>query len=147
MAKVREMGKHKLRVGWGSEQQYESSVPVAGIAAQNEFGNPAKNIPPRPFMRPAMHKQGDNWTKTLAHGFKQVYQGRLTFPQVLNDMTGQLVIGDIKKEISEVTSPPLSPKTIKARMNARGAKKATASLTKPLIDTGVMFNSIISEYE
>ncbi len=138
-----EINHSALRVGWGENQKYDNGTPVAMIAAQNEFGNPAKKIPPRPFMRPAISAQGDNWKKQLSGGIKMVFSDKLTVSNVF-EAVGKLVVSDIQKSISKVTSPALKPSTIKARL--RGKKVGNAgTASKPLVDTGYMMASITHE--
>ena len=52
-----------VKIGWFPSARYddEKSTPVAAIAAQNEYGNPNKNIPARPFIRPAIIRDQKTW--------------------------------------------------------------------------------------
>lgn len=142
---VRDIQSKQLRVGWGENIKYDDGTLVAEVAAQNEFGNPAKNIPPRPFMRPTINRQRSVWMKKAAHGIMSVLRGERTTGEVF-DTIGQLAAGDIRKTISKVKSPPLKTATVMARL--RGKKQGNSvSLTaaKPLVDTGHMLNSLSSE--
>lgn len=136
--------KKNAKVGWFKEQRYddENSTPVAVVASQNEYGNPRKNIPARPFMRPTAIDKKNEWQAIAKHGAQQVIQGRQTIDDVLG-ILGQTAAGDIKRTISKVTEPPLSSKTIAARLGKRSNKTHVGSLTKPLIDTGYMLTSLI----
>ena len=60
---------------------------------------------------------------------------------------GLVVQGDIDREISTLTQPELSEKTIKARLRRKGKKKATTSIQKPLIDTGAMLAALTNKVE
>ena len=142
---IREINSTSFRVGWGEGIKYEDGTPVAMIAAQNEFGNSAKRIPPRPFMRPTISKNRITWTKKTVQGLNAVLQGNRNTADVM-DMIGQLVAGDVRKAISKVTQPALKTATVQARL--RGKKQGgSVSLTvaKPLVDTGYMLNSLQSE--
>lgn len=140
---IEDVNRSALRVGWGEKQQYPDGTNVAMIAAQNEFGNPAKNIPPRPFMRPAISEQGDNWKKQLMGGMKMVFSDKLTVSNVF-EAVAILVKSDIQKAIASVSAPALSKATIKARL--RGKKVGNAkTATKPLVDTGYMMASVTHE--
>ena len=58
-------------VGWFPSARYndEKSTPVASVAEENEYGNPAKNIPARPFLRPAI----SNYQKILLFSYYGEY--------------------------------------------------------------------------
>ena len=140
---IREVQSSALRVGWSENQKYPDGEYVAGIAAQNEFGNPSKHIPPRPFVRPAISENEGNWKRQIAGGMKMVFSEKITTSGVF-DAIGILVKADIQKSIASITSPPLAKSTIRARLkNKKVGNMATA--TKPLVDTGYMMATIIHE--
>ena len=134
------------KVGWFENSKYEDGTPVALIAAQNEYGNPAKHIPARPFMRPTVSSKQKEWADIAARGSKAVLANKATAGQVM-ELIGRAAVADIQKTISLLQEPPLSPQTIAARLAKRKDKKHVGSLTKPLIDTGVMFATLISIIE
>jgi len=135
----------QLKVGWNESAQYEKGGHVAGIAAQNEFGNPAKNIPARPFMRPTIAEYSGQWSEKMNMVSKQVIKGAIT-PNSAMEIFGDVVAGDIRKTISEVTSPPLKASTVQARRRKMAnGKGVSTTIDKPLIDSAVMFNTLTSE--
>jgi hypothetical protein len=136
----------QARVGWFPSAVYddEKSTPVAAVAAQNEFGNPAKNIPARPFMRPTIAKKSKEWKAIAEKGAQAVIENQIHVTDVL-DLIGQAASADIKETISRLVTPALSPRTIAARLARRSNRKQVGSLTKPLIDTGKMIVSL--DYE
>ena len=136
------------KVGWFEKSKYddEDSTPVAFVAAQNEYGNPNKNIPARPFMRPTIAEQQTTWSRITAQGAKQVLEGNQTIGDVLETL-GLKAAGDIRKTISRITTPPLSPITIAARLARRSNKSTVGNLTKPLIDTGIMYQTLTNTVE
>lgn len=140
---IQDVNRSALRVGWGENQKYPDGESVAMIAAQNEFGNPAKAIPPRPFMRPAISEQGDNWKKQLVGGMKMVFSDKITVSNVF-EAVGILVTSDIQKSIASVTSPALAESTIKRRLNGKQVGNMKTA-TKPLVDTGYMMASVTHE--
>lgn len=131
----------KLNVGWDENATYDSGVPVAAIAAQNEFGNPSLNIPPRPFFRPAIDQNKQEWSRQSAKGLKSSLDGKIALEAVFEAL-GLMVAGDVRKSISEVTSPPLAESTVKARLRGQDATKGAR---KPLVHTGVMIGSLSHE--
>lgn len=146
---IKNIDKATMRVGWGENIRYPDGESVAMIAAQNEFGNRAKNIPMRPFMRPAIINKGTKWSQTLGKGMAQVLQDKQTITQVF-EKVGGMVVGDIKKSITSVTAPALKASTVEARINrmkgkGKGKKAISLTIAKPLVDTKYMLNSIIHE--
>ena len=63
------------KVGWFEKSKYENGISVAYVATIQEYGYPAKNIPPRPFMRPTIVKQQVEWRKVAESGAKAVIEG------------------------------------------------------------------------
>lgn len=145
---LKDLEDKQAKVGWFERSRYdnEENTPVAFVAAQNEFGNPAKNIPPRPFMRPTILQRRKEWKNLADRGAKQIIKGQETVHSVL-DLIGQQAVGDIKRTISQLWYPPLSPVTIALRLWARADKSTLGNLDKPLIDTGVMYETIINVVE
>lgn len=142
---IKELQKKSLQVGWNEEAKYEDGDSVAQVAAQNEFGNPSKNIPPRPFMRPAIAENSDKWKQIIKREAKKIINGKATASSSLETL-GLTVSGDIRKSITQVTSPALKTSTVEARL--RGKKqgnKVSLSIAKPLIDSGWMMSQVTSE--
>lgn len=134
------------KVGWFENSKYEDGTHVAGIAAQNEYGNPSKNIPARPFLRPTVRAKQNEWKDIAMRGSRAVLANKATAAQVM-ELIGRAAVADIQKTISLLQEPPLSPRTIAARLAKRKDKKHVGALTKPLIDTGIMFATLISIIE
>lgn len=130
-----------VRVGWTEAARYEDGTPVAVAAANNEFGDPGRGIPPRPFMRPAAAKNGAEWQGIGERLFRRAAQGGLSVRDAL-DLLGSRVTGDVARSIAAVTDPPLAPATVAARASRTATGQAGA---KPLVDTGVMLNSLTHE--
>lgn len=142
---IDEVNQSALKVGWSEKAKYDDGTPVAMIAAQNEFGNPAKGIPPRSFMRTSVIEKTDEWKLTTAKLFKMVFSDKQTTAGAMESL-GLLVAGNIREKIAAITTPALSPRTVAARL--RGNKKKginPVTSAKPLVHTGVMLNSLTSE--
>lgn len=116
-----------LRIGFLDGATYPDGTGVAAVAAYNEYGNPARNRPPRPFMRQTIERERDGWGKTLAAGLRMNDYNVTAGLGVL----GEDIAGAIRETITQFDSPPLSPRTI--------ARKGFA---KPLVDTGTMLRSV-----
>jgi hypothetical protein len=148
---LRNLENKQLKVGWFERSRYpgepnKKGLPVATVAASNEFGNPVKSIPARPFIRPTIREKQNEWASIIEKGSISVIKGNHTLNQVLEAL-GLKVVGDIKKTISQIWTPPLSPRTIAARLARRSNKKLVGNLNKPLIDTHLMFDTIDNKIE
>ncbi len=86
------------KVGWVHASRYiDSRESVAEVAAQNEYGNPSKHIPARPFIRPTIIEKQTEWKKIALDGSKAVIEGRRNIGQVM-DAIGLKAAADIKKK-------------------------------------------------
>lgn len=144
---------NSVLVGWFPSARYDDkdSTPVAAVAAQNEFGNPNKNVPARPFIRPAISRNERKWKNIARHGVKALLANKTTVNTVLENM-GEIIVGDIQHSISLVFTPPLKQSTIEARIARRSHsgrlnKTQAQSTVKPLIDTGHMQATVSYELE
>ena len=154
------------KVGWFESAKYEDGTPVAYIAAIQELGVPERSIPPRPTMRPTAAEKGSTeWAKVMGEGATAVAEGRATVQQIY-DTLGLLAAADVRKAISELTTPELSPVTLLARKaryaGERVAGKKIGELhreassgpvdlsgvsTKPLVDSGIMVATLTNQTE
>jgi hypothetical protein len=125
-----------LQVGWFSSANYDDGVPVAGVAALQEFGN--DKIPPRPFFRPAIEDNKQDWVSLVGEGATAMLAGDVTMNDVLDGL-GLAVQGDVKQAIIDGDHATLSDSTIKAR-RAKGNTN-----TDPLRDTGIMLATLTYE--
>lgn len=144
---------HRVEIGWFDDSVYPNGEKVADIAALQEYGGKGAEgnpIPPRPFVRPAYAENKGKW-KELARKMivRDITDERQDNIVKSLEAVGEVVKGDLQASIMKVFSPPLAKATIRARMRRRGVKDlgkldaaAQASLTKPLVDTGVMIGSI-----
>lgn len=138
---IKQAERISAEVGFLSSATYENGEKVAMVAAQNEYGNLSKHIPPRPFMRPAKNKNVTVWNATFQRAIKQgLRSGNL---KSAFDIVSLQVVGDIKKSIVAVTKPALKPATVEARLrDKKQGKSVSLSVAKPLIDSGYMLNSV-----
>lgn len=119
-----------VRVGFLENATYPDGTPVALVAAVNEFGAPARGIPPRPFFRNMIAAKSGEWPKAIAALLTtNDYDAAVTLGQA-----GEAVKGQLQQSIVDTNEPPNAPSTI--------ARKGAA---KPLVDTGHMLRSI--DYE
>ena len=92
-------------------------------------------IPPRPFIRPAIHQNRAEWMRQIDHDLKET-----NLPlDVILERVGIVIVGDIQLAIKNVQSPALAKSTVQKRLSKGFSDQTTA--TKPLIDTGVMLRT------
>lgn len=121
------------KVGWFESATYPEGTSVAYVATIHEFGT--SRTPARPFMRPAVEDHGGEWIDLLAQGVKASLNGGPSPEAVLELVTLQAA-GNVAEKIQAVTSPPLSPVTVKRKGH-----------DKPLVDTGQMIQSVTGKVE
>ena len=112
--KLVKLANAELEVGWFEGTLYNDGTPAAGVAAVQEFGSASRAIPPRPFFRPTIAEQKDEWAKKTEAILSRYIVGSLTPEQSLN-VIGAMVVGDVQDKISTINSPKLSPVTIALR--------------------------------
>lgn len=98
-------------------------------------------IPPRPFMRPTVDREKKNWLEIMRNGAKAILNG-LSSGQTVMDALGQRASADIARSITLVQSPPLKASTIAARLRKKSDKVNVGLLTKPLVDSGKMYEEV-----
>lgn len=119
-----------LKVGFLSGATYPDGKPVALIAAIQEFGAPARNIPPRPFFRGMVNRESNRWPVMVGTQLKAAnYDATKALALV-----GEGIKGQLQQSIRDLTEPPLAPATIRRK-----------GFDKPLIDSSQMLNSV--DYE
>jgi hypothetical protein len=110
-----------------------SAVPVAQVAFWNEFGtNPAgrPGIPPRPFFRTMIEDKSPKWGASMAYLVKaHQYDAKAVLTSMGIGIQGQLV-----ESIREWNDPANSAATV-----------AIKGFNKPLVDEGIMQNSVSYE--
>ena len=139
-AEIEKLKNARTFVGWFGNLKYDDNTAVAQVASEQEFGT--NKIPARPFMRPARNKNFNKWTNILKYNLQTTHNVSQSL-----DALAMVVEGDIRQAIVDVTEPPLSPITIQRRKARYRTQKFTASITKPLIDTGLMITSVSHKTE
>ena len=142
---LEELKQKKIHIGWLEGAKYPDGTPVAEAAAVQELGSQKDHIPPRPFFRPTIAARSNEWKKQYGDGSKAIFDGKETAGSVMQKI-GLGIVGDVKKTISQITTPPLKSSTIEARRNRlKNGQGASSTIDKPLVDTGYMLNSLTSE--
>lgn len=129
----------KIRVGLGELDSFEvvagivqgpvnDGLQVAEYATWNEFGT--SSIPARPFMRTAFDENVDKIFQRFYKGRRGIVDGLINQDQAMNDI-GLYMQTLIKKSITNGDWASNAPYTVKQKGSS-----------KPLIDTGIMLNSV-----
>jgi phage gpG-like protein len=141
--------------------QYEDGTNIAYVGAIQEYGAPAANIPPRPFMSTTAATRKKEWTDLMGKGIAAVAAGQISADDLMEQI-GSLMAADIQKTISEIQEPALSPITVMLRgmrsndpnlvVTGKTVGEAAARVangddnygasTKPLVDIGILLKSI-----
>jgi hypothetical protein len=130
----------------------------APIAFWNEYGHKGRfPAPARPFFRTMVANESGKWPEMMGQMLRSTkMDGKKTLA-----FMGEEIEGSLKQSIIDLTSPPLSPVTLRLRLKfgnqpqnirlhdvysaigdvRRGAKVASGAQAKPLIWTGDMLNS------
>lgn len=116
-----------LYAGIFATAKYDDGTPVPQVAFWQEFGT--LKIPMRPFFRNALAKNRKKWFRFFTTQIKNT----LDLDKSLN-LTGEIMRGDIIKSLTNTTTPPNAPSTIKRKGSSH-----------PLIDTGFLRASISYE--
>lgn len=129
------------KVGFFEGSIYDDGTPVAYVASIQEFGVPEKNIPSRSFMRTTVSEQSKTWSNIAQQGSRQVLNGKLQATDLM-EMIAAKAAGDMRKKITQITTPALKQSTINNRLRRKADKSTVGSLTKPLVDSGLMLQSL-----
>lgn len=134
-------------------------ISNAEIAYINEHGDPARRIPPRPFMEPGLQRCRDKVREAMAQGVQQLGTGGTLRPAA--ERVGLICQASIRNVFTDNNWKPLSPRTIMARAQRTVSKHkgfadksaraqqgmlqrelARRANDRPLIDTGALRQSI-----
>lgn len=137
----------------------DDEISNAEIAYINEHGDPARRIPPRPFMEPGLQRCRDKVRDAMTAGVQQLAQGGSLRPAA--ERVGLICQASIRGVFVDNDWKPLSPRTIMARAQRTVSKRkgyddksaqqqhtmlakelARRANDRPLIDTGALRQSI-----
>lgn len=125
----------EVEVGFFPEDIHpKNHIPVAAVAAMNEYGDPANEfeghsapIPPRPFFRYAIAINRPQWNSAFAASMRAVgYHS-----QAALDGMGALIQGQVRTSIETWSSPMNSPTTVHLK-----------GFNDPLMETGFLVDHV-----
>lgn len=98
-------------------------------------------IPPTHFWEKCQEENKEKWKKLIKDAWTSVFLGNIE-PDKAMEMIGAEIEGNIAKAIAAVDSPPLKASTIAAKRNKYKDHKTVGNLSKRLVDTGQMLDSV-----
>lgn len=136
---LKAMTNKSVFVGIPHDSTRKDSEPYsnAQIGMVMEFGSAIKNIPPRPFLIPALKESQKEAIAILKEGAQQALHGEDI--EISFNKAGLFSQNKVKAKIVNGSFEALKQSTLAARMRRR---KSGVAGTKPLIDTGQLLASI-----
>lgn len=111
----------------GAGVRYPDGTDLLNVAFWNEFGI---GVPERPFIRAGVRANLDSINELAGELVKKVNSGDISI-ETAAETLGIKAASDVKNYIVELSSPPNSPATIRAKKSSN-----------PLVDTGLLNQSI-----
>ncbi|MCS3839394.1 phage gpG-like protein [Pseudomonas sp. JAI111] len=141
LASIQELASKQVMVGipaTKAEREEGDDEPInnAQLGYIHEYGAPASNIPPRPFLIPGVAHAQDKINNHLQKAAKAAMDGNAEKVDVELNATGLVAQAGAKFEINNGIFEELKKSTLAAR------RKRGRTGVKPLIDTGQLRNSI-----
>lgn len=115
-AKLAELSKRvsnaaTLRVGFLEDAKYPDGTSVAEVAVYQNYGAPARGIPPRPFFSNMIADNRAGWPDAIESVLKAVdFDARAAL-----ELFGEHVASQLREAIIELREPALSPVTLLLR--------------------------------
>lgn len=134
VAAINQLVKKDVLVGIPDDapQRASGEPSNAQLGYIHEYGSPAANIPPRPFLIPGVADAQAQITEVLGKGGKAALEGDAAAAMRALTAAGLIAQDAVRAKITNGPFTPLAASTLAAR-----AAKGFAG-TKPLIETGKM---------
>lgn len=140
---IKDLETLQVKVGWFEATKYADGTSVAEVGVVQEYGDPAKGIPSRSFLRTTRTARKDYWARVFENEMRKVLKGEVSVKQALVTL-GQIAEGDVRKKITQIQTPKLKDKTVAARLRKMKDGKTIGNLTKPLVESGLLLNTLNS---
>ncbi len=148
---VRALVKSELLVGISGESAGRGDDAINNVALGYLFetGEPATNMPPRPWLRPGVESIRDEIVERLGAVARDVivkavqqpgYGAKPDIERALH-LLGLKAQNAVRGRIRAGIAPPLSPRTVYARLHRKKNRRTPGPMT-PLIDEGNFIRSI-----
>ena len=174
---IKELNDFEILAGWFENSTYDGKTPIAGIAAVQNYGANINQtvtekqrkflhaigihlkkttnslnitIPARPFMDNAKERiQGQEGKDILMQELLRVFEGRQTMQQAVLRLK-EWAASIVKEELTKIQNPPLARSTVRNREKryiSKTKKQNPKTISKPLIDTGLMLAEVQGKAE
>lgn len=130
-------------VGIPDDRNQRTDEPVnnAALGYLHEHGEPASNIPARPWLVPGAKTVADKVGDVMKQGGRDALAGNRSAMTTALHSIGLLGVSAVRDYLMTGPFVPLSPVTIRERIRRR-KYKVTQGIDRPLIDTGQMLRSV-----
>ena len=110
------------------------SVPMAVVAATQEFGDPERNIPERPVLRQGVRNGREKYARVNARSLRLICRGQMDMDGALN-LLGVVAVGSVQHEFV-APNPAFEPlkEATKAARHRRWPSMPESS--RPLVASG-----------
>jgi hypothetical protein len=148
-----------LRVGFLEGATYPDGTSVAMVAVTQNYGSPARGVPPRPFFSNMIADKSPSWPASFETVFRSAnYDGHKAL-----ELFGQGVAAQLRASIITTSDPPLSPVTLllrdrfptddgytfadvlQARRDIAAGEAVPSGHSNPLVWGGTLLNSVDAE--
>lgn len=141
LASIQDLASKQVLVGIPAskaEREEGDKEPInnAQLGYIHEYGAPASNIPPRPFLNPGIARTQESINGHLKKAARAAMDGNQEKVDVELNATGLIAQAGARNEINSGEFAPLAESTLAAR------RRRGRTGEKPLIDTGQLRNSI-----
>lgn len=125
----------------------DGGPPNSDLGFIHEFGSPAANIPPRPFLRPGVEDARESVVQNLESAMRAALANNKQAVNTHLEGAGKSAVASVKKKMQEGPFEPLKPSSIESRHRSRGTKGKRENEKKgvgiqPLINTGSLQGAI-----
>lgn len=131
---IKNVGMYTLQIK--AEGKHYSGLTNAHLLAMNENGSPLQGIPARPVVQNVLKENKKFISQTTAEAMRLEKSGKTTQAYQLLKALGDDLVQEVRENIDDGISPPLSPLTIKY------GRKPRIGEDKPLLVTGALRKSI-----
>ena len=134
LAKALNLADYETKVGWFENAKEENGQQTAYVAAVQEYGFPAKNIPPRLGFRETAAKRKKSWRTFIEGAANEVLEGRMSGEEAMEAL-GLKARSDLLRRLKSNPGPPLKEATLAAR------RRKGRTHTETLQDSGRMIET------
>lgn len=140
LTSFRQLAKKQVLVGIPASNGFRPDYPItnAQIGYINEVGDPATNLPPRPFLLPGVQAVQPETIQSMKRAAIYALSAHMQAAEITLHKMGLRAQVSVRARITDGPFAPLAPRTISERKR----KNKSAPPFRPLIETGTLRQSI-----